>query len=90
MLHVPVYVIGACADLVGRLCWVMSLTEERHRPTERKWMIDTGCSDRALAKAIAFKACLKDAQAAAWAAELIRLLECHEILDQSRIHVELR
>ena len=35
---------------------------------------------RALAKAIAYKACGKQADAEKWARELIRLLECAEIL----------
>jgi hypothetical protein len=36
--------------------------------------------NRALAKALAFKACGKDAAADAWAAELIRLLDAAHIL----------
>ena len=35
---------------------------------------------RALEKAIAFKQCGKDQDAAIWAAKLVRLLECAEIL----------
>jgi len=35
---------------------------------------------RALAKAIAFKQCGKDPEAAEWARTLVRLLECAEIL----------
>ena len=35
---------------------------------------------QALAKAIAYKQCGRDEQAAEWAARLIRLLECAEIL----------
>ena len=42
----------------------------------------------ALAKAIAFKQCHRDAQAQAWAAELIRLLECADIIDPARIFVD--
>jgi hypothetical protein len=45
-------------------------------------MLDRSQIARALAKAIAFKACGKDAKAQAWAAELVRLLECHDILAQ--------
>jgi hypothetical protein len=37
-------------------------------------MIDRSEVNRALAKAIAYKQCGKDAQAEAWAAELVRLL----------------
>jgi hypothetical protein len=44
-------------------------------------MIDRSEVNRALAKAIAFKQCGKHAQAEAWAAELVRLLECAAILD---------
>lgn len=35
---------------------------------------------RSLAKAIAFKSCGKDAEAAEWARTLIRQLQCAEIL----------
>lgn len=37
--------------------------------------------NRALAKAIAYKQCGKDAEAAVWAAKLVDLLECAEIID---------
>lgn len=43
-------------------------------------MIDRSAVARALAKAIAFKACGKDDLANAWAARLVGLLECHDIL----------
>lgn len=43
-------------------------------------MIDRTEINRALAKAIAFKACGKDEQAARWAAIIINLLECEGIL----------
>ncbi len=46
-------------------------------------IIDRSAAARAMAKAIAFKACGKDAEAAQWAAELVRILECAEILDPS-------
>lgn len=36
--------------------------------------------NRALAKAIAYRDCGKGAHAKAWAAELVRLLECEDIL----------
>ncbi|HEX3920065.1 MAG TPA: hypothetical protein VHW60_22230 [Caulobacteraceae bacterium] len=45
-------------------------------------MIDRSQVNRALAKAIAYKACGKDRHADAWAAELVRLLECEGILKQ--------
>lgn len=35
---------------------------------------------RAMAKAIAYKQCGKDAEAASWARQLVKLLECAEIL----------
>jgi hypothetical protein len=35
---------------------------------------------RALAKAIAYKDCGQDAKASEWAAELVRILECADIL----------
>jgi len=37
---------------------------------------------RALAKAIAYKSCGKDAEAEAWATRLIELLECEGILGE--------
>jgi hypothetical protein len=42
--------------------------------------IDRSEIARALAKAIAFKACGKDREAADWARRLIEALECAEIL----------
>ena len=48
-------------------------------------MIDRSEVSRALAKAIAYKQCGKHALAELWAAKLIGLLECHEIIDQQRI-----
>jgi len=43
--------------------------------------IDRSAVAQALAKAIAYKQCGKDADAAAWARKLVRLLECAEILN---------
>jgi len=43
-------------------------------------MIDRSEINRALAKAIAYKQCGKQADAEAWAAQLVRLLECADIL----------
>ena len=43
-------------------------------------MINRSEVARALAKAIAYKGCGKQAEAEQWAAELVRLLECAEIL----------
>lgn len=43
--------------------------------------IDRPEVNRALAKAIAFKACGKDAEASAWARKLVELLECADILN---------
>jgi hypothetical protein len=42
--------------------------------------IDRSAAAQALAKAIAFKQCGKDREAADWAARLVRILECAEIL----------
>lgn len=42
--------------------------------------IDRSAVNRALAKAIAYKQCGKDADAAEWARQLVLLLECAEIL----------
>ncbi len=42
--------------------------------------IDRSEVSRALAKAIAYKNCGKQAEAEAWAKKLVRLLECAEIL----------
>lgn len=43
-------------------------------------MIDRSEVNRALAKAIAYKQCGKDEKAAQWAARLVKLLECADIL----------
>lgn len=43
-------------------------------------MIDRSLVNTALSKAIAYKNCGQDDKAAAWAVELVRLLECAEIL----------
>lgn len=43
-------------------------------------MIDRSAVAQALAKAIAYKQCGKDADARQWAAQLVRLLECADIL----------
>jgi hypothetical protein len=42
--------------------------------------MDRSAIARALAKAIAYKACGKHLDATEWARELVRLLECSEIL----------
>lgn len=42
--------------------------------------VDRSETARALAKAIAFKQCGKQAEAEAWARKLVELLECAEIL----------
>lgn len=42
--------------------------------------IDRSATAQALAKAIAYKQCGKDADAAQWARRLVELLECAEIL----------
>ena len=46
-------------------------------------MIDRSEVARALAKAIAFKQCGKDREAEEWAARLVVLLECANILHAS-------
>lgn len=43
-------------------------------------MIDRSATAKALAKAIAYKGCGKDAEANEWARELVRLLGCAGIL----------
>lgn len=43
-------------------------------------MIDRSATAQALAKAIAFKQCGKQADAEAWARRLVELLECADIL----------
>ena len=42
--------------------------------------IDRTAAAKAMAKAIAYKQCGKDEDAAQWARELVRLLECANIL----------
>lgn len=46
-------------------------------------MIDRSEVSRAVAKAIAFKQCGKDADAESWARELVRLLQCADILKEA-------
>ena len=46
--------------------------------------IDRSEASRALAKAIAYKNCGKQAQAEEWAIELVHLLECSGILKESK------
>ena len=46
-------------------------------------MIDRSEVSRAVAKAIAYKQCGKQRDAEQWAAELVRLLECANILDRT-------
>ena len=46
--------------------------------------IDISATAQALAKAIAFKRCGKDRDAAVWARRLVELLECAEILTPDR------
>jgi hypothetical protein len=43
-------------------------------------MVDRSEASRALAKAIAYKNCGKDADANTWAIELVRILQCSDIL----------
>lgn len=43
--------------------------------------IDRSSASQALAKAIAYKQCGKDAEAAAWARRLVEILQCAEILN---------
>lgn len=43
--------------------------------------IDRSVAARALAKAIAYKACGKDSEASSWARELVRILQCSDILN---------
>lgn len=45
-------------------------------------MIDRSAVSQALAKAIAYKNCGKDAEAEAWARRLVELLECASILSK--------
>lgn len=44
--------------------------------------IDRSEVNRALAKAIAYKQCGKDYEAEVWAVELIRLLDCADVLNE--------
>lgn len=53
---------------------------EREKSDMANVVIDRPATARALAKAIAFKQCGKDRDAAEWARELVRLLQCAEIL----------
>lgn len=48
-------------------------------------MIDRVAVNRALAKSIAYKQCGKHAEAELWAARLLGLLECAEIIRTDRV-----
>lgn len=48
--------------------------------------LDRSEINRALSKAIAYKQCGKEAEAAEWAVKLIELLELAQILDQGKSH----
>lgn len=48
-------------------------------------MIDRAEVARALAKALAYKGCGKDDEAAEWARRLVELLECAEILAPRKV-----
>ena len=51
-------------------------------------MIDRSATAQALAKAIAFKQCGRQEQAEQWALELVRLMECADILKHNaHMHV---
>ncbi len=50
--------------------------------------IDRSEVNRALAKAIAFKACGQDDKARYWAAQVVSILECADILDQGYVRGE--
>ncbi len=45
-------------------------------------------TSRALAKALAFKACGQDAKAQAWATELVWLLDCVDILSDEAVQIK--
>lgn len=48
--------------------------------------IDRKAVNTALAKAIAYKQCGKDTEANKWAIELVKLLECSEILVPDKVN----
>ena len=52
--------------------------------------MDRSAISRALAKALAYKQCGKDRAAEAWAAKLVRLLECADILTNAAIVQSLK
>ena len=61
--------------------YFFAVSGEFYTPSRgEKRMIDRAKTSQALAKAIAFKQCGKDADAAHWAKELVRLLELSNIL----------
>ncbi len=69
----------------------MTVTDERlYRETAilsriGNIIMDRTALNRALSKAIAYKACGKQSQAEQWSMELIRLLDTMEILDQTKL-----
>lgn len=66
--------------LAGETTYAMAGVAGYHHSLEGPAMIDRSEAAKALAKAIAYKNCGKDQQAEEWAAKLVRLLECADIL----------
>lgn len=64
----------------GRAGRALLTATVRKKGTVTPMTIDRSEASRAMAKAIAYKACGKDGEAANWARELVRILECAEIL----------
>ena len=63
------------------LLWETNKQARERAERKLKMTIDRSEVARALAKAIAYKNCGKDAEAAEWARRLVHLLECAEILN---------
>lgn len=69
-----------CYSLGSKLARLTLTTPER----VNTMTIDRSEASRAMAKAIAFKACGKDQEAEAWARRLVEILECADILGATR------
>ena len=63
------------------LLWETNKQARERAERKLKMTIDRSEVARALAKAIAYKNCGKDTEAAEWARRLVHLLECAEILN---------
>jgi hypothetical protein len=79
MWHVAIFILTKCYNLLSWPCNLFCILTLRGFNIMSN--IDRSKVNQCLAKAIAYKNCGKDADALAWARELVRQLECASILN---------